>query len=87
MLMHTLEACDDSAATGFLELVYSHGEFLDSEFQELIGRIDPPARTPGRFALPDGWQSVSPIGDAHRPREIRHYGNRTPPPARERSPP
>jgi len=77
------------AVTGFLELVYADGELLDAEFQELIGRILPPTHAGVRVAAPTagrgrGRQLCS---AEHGSQPAERFRSRTPPPARERSPP
>jgi len=78
-----------SGGTGFLELILSDGELLDAEFQELIGRILPPSRIGVPvLASTAGWgrkRLSLPGGSGTPPR--RGHSSRTPPPARERSPP
>ncbi len=87
MLMHPVESREDLAVSGFLELMCLEDDFLDAEFQEIVERIDPPGRVRGIAAPARRWRSSDPAQGAHRPRQLRQHGSRTPPPARERSPP
>jgi len=77
------------AVTGFLELVYADGELLDAEFQELIGRILPPTRAGVLIAAATaGWGGGRQLrSPEHGTRPAERFRSRTPPPARERSPP
>jgi hypothetical protein len=88
MLMHSVESRDEVTVSGFLELMCLEDEFLDAEFQEIVERIDPPDRVRG-IAAPARrrWNGTDPAQGSHRPRRLRQHGSRTPPPARERSPP
>ncbi|TDK25549.1 hypothetical protein E2F48_09880 [Arthrobacter crusticola] len=88
MLMQSVESREEFAVSGFLELICLEDDFFDAEFQEIVERIDPPGRVRG-IAAPARrrWSGADPAQGAHRPRRLRQHGSRTPPPARERSPP
>ncbi|RJU01083.1 hypothetical protein D6T65_11715 [Arthrobacter frigidicola] len=88
MLMHSVESREEFAVSGFVELMCLEDDFLDAEFQEIVERIDPPARVRG-IAAPARRRrrGTEPARGRHRPRLLRQHGSRTPPPARERSPP
>jgi hypothetical protein len=88
MLMHPVESREEFAVSGFLELMCLEDDFLDAEFQEIVERIDPPGRVRG-IAAPARRRGsgTDPARGTHRPRRLRQHASRTPPPARERSPP
>jgi len=86
MLMHPVESREEFAVSGFVELMCLEEDFLDAEFQEIVERIDPPDRVRG-IAAPARRSGTGPAQGSHRPRRWRQHDSRTPPPARERSPP
>ncbi|MHA7261860.1 hypothetical protein ACX80W_01515 [Arthrobacter sp. TMN-37] len=88
MLTHPVESREEDTVTGFLELMCLDDDLLEAEFQELVDRIDPPPRTrgvaaPARRRHPD----AGPRRGTVRSLRLRRNASRTPPPARERSPP
>ena len=72
MLMHSVESREEFAVSGFVELMCLEDDFLDAEFQEIVGRIDPPDRVRGIAAQARRrGKGTDPAQDSHRPRRLR----------------